>query len=264
MMKSELQNKLRTLADKYECASFCDQDPSQFLKHYKSVPDALVADTEAASFIAAMLAFGSRSQFIPKINEILQMADSSAGTISKWLADGRFKKDFPHGDKKFYRFYSDDDMQTFLAELAQIIKKSGSLGEHFRKEWEGAGGTPTSGATSTSSLSQIISSSFPKSRIVPKGKNSANKRIHMFLRWMVRQNSPVDLGIWSWYPQSQLLIPLDVHVMQQAVELGIIPPNATASNKTAHLLTDQMKQIFPNDPSRADYALFGLGISEKI
>ena len=47
MMKSELQNKLRTLADKYECASFCDQDPSQFLKHYKNVSDATVADTEA-------------------------------------------------------------------------------------------------------------------------------------------------------------------------------------------------------------------------
>ena len=227
MMKSELQDKLRTLADKYECPSFCDQDPSQFLQHYKSVPDALVADTEAASFIAAMLAFGSRSQFIPKINEILQMADSFSGTISKWLAGGRFKKDFPHGDKKFYRFYSYDDMQIFFEELAGIIKKSGSMGEYFRKEWEGAGSTPTSSAPQTDSLPQIISSSFPKSRIVPKGKNSANKRIHMFLRWMVRQNSPVDLGIWSWYPQSELLIPLDVHVMQQAIELGLIPENET-------------------------------------
>lgn len=260
-MKSELQDKLRTLADKYECPSFCDQDPSQFLQHYKSVPDALVADTEAASFIAAMLAFGSRSQFIPKINEILQMADSFSGTISKWLAGGRFKKDFPHGDKKFYRFYSYDDMQIFFEELAGIIKKSGSMGEYFRKEWEGAGSTPTSSAPQTDSLPQIISSSFPKSRIVPKGKNSANKRIHMFLRWMVRQNSPVDLGIWSWYPQSELLIPLDVHVMQQAIELGLIPENATASNKTARLLTEQMKPIFPGDPGRADYALFGLGVS---
>ena len=249
-MKLELQDKLRTLADKYECASFCDDDPSQFLQHYKNVSGAGIVDAEAASFLAAMLSFGSRSQFIPKINEILQMADSSLGTISKWLADGCYKKDFPHGEKKFYRFYSYDDMQTFFEELAGIIKKSGSLGEHFRKAWEG-----------DNSLPQIISSSFPKSRIVPKGKNSANKRIHMFLRWMVRQNSPVDLGIWSWYPQSELLIPLDVHVMQQAIELGLLPKNATASNKTARLLTEQMKQIFPGDPSRADYALFGLGVS---
>lgn len=249
-MKLELQDKLRTLADKYECTSFCDDDPSQFLQHYKNVSGAVVADAEAASFLAAMLSFGSRSQFIPKINEILQIADNKSGTISKWLADGCFKKDFPHGEKKFYRFYSYDDMQVFFEELAKIIKKSGSLGEHFRKAWEG-----------DNSLPQIISSSFPKSRIVPKGKNSANKRIHMFLRWMVRQNSPVDIGIWSWYPQSELLIPLDVHVMQQAIELGLIPENATASNKTARLLTEQMKQIFPGDPSRADYALFGLGVS---
>lgn len=252
-MKLEASKCLPALADKYEKADFCKGDPSQFLRHYEKVPKIQIADTELAAFIAAMLAFGSRAQFIPKIQSILQQADAQDGSISLWLSRGSYRKSFAHGDKKFYRFYSYDDMQTFFDELAEILKKAGSLGQYFQAEWEGQGKKDL--------LADIISLSFPKSRIVPKGRASANKRIHMFLRWMVRRNSPVDLGIWSWYPQSRLLLPLDVHVMQEAVKLGLLEPAATASRKTAMLLTKKMEEIFPGDPCRADYALFGLGVS---
>ncbi|MCR4743547.1 MAG: DUF2400 domain-containing protein, partial [Treponema sp.] len=112
-------------------------------------------------------------------------------------------------------------------------------------------------------LDKIISASFPKSKIVPKGKNSANKRIHMFLRWMVRQNSPVDLGIWSWYPQSSLIIPLDIHVMQESINLGLIAENSKATYKTAQKLTNTLSEIFPGDPCKGDYALFGYGVDKS-
>nr|MCR4579257.1 DUF2400 domain-containing protein [Treponema sp.] len=109
----------------------------------------------------------------------------------------------------------------------------------------------------------LISQAFPKSKIVPKGKNSANKRVHMFLRWMVRPNSSVDLGLWTWYNPENLLIPLDVHVMQEAISLGLLPAKATASRRTAQLLTAELSQVFPKDPVRGDFSLFGLGINEK-
>ena len=65
-ISSELTQKLIFLADKYEKPSFADADPSQFLRWY---PLNQKADVETASFIAAMLAFGNRSQFIPKIKD---------------------------------------------------------------------------------------------------------------------------------------------------------------------------------------------------
>ena len=74
-------------------------------------------------------------------------------------------------------------------------------------------------------LCDIISESFPKAKIVSKGKNSANKRINMFLRWMVRDNSAVDLGLWAWYSKEDLILPLDVHVMQESIKLGLLPEN---------------------------------------
>ena len=271
-ISDQLKVKLRELADRYEVASFTEEDPSQFLRWY--LPGAgrgTVADVEAASFIAAMLAFGNRKQFIPKIRGILETSDRSLGSISQWLKAGAYKKDFPHGEAKFYRFYSYDDMQTFFGELAEILNKAGSLGEYFRLREGGAtGGNPPvrKGSPQRSAgageglplLHEIISASFPKSAIVPKGRSSANKRIHMFLRWMVRQDSPVDLGLWKWADPARLLIPLDVHVMQEAVGLGLLPQGAAASRKTAELLTDAMQEVFPGDPCRGDFALFGLGV----
>ena len=262
----ELTQKLIFLADKYEKPSFADSDPCQFLKWY---PAKQKADVETAGFVAAMLAFGSRPQFIPKIREILTLADKSSSTeksgISQWIKTGQYRKDFRPADtqsqnctgdlsKKFYRFYSYNDIYVFFDELKTILNDSPTLGEYFEKKYNEQPDLP---------LAEIISASFPKSKIVPKGKTSANKRIHMYLRWMVRQNSAVDLGFWNWYPQSKLLIPLDVHVMQEAIKMGLLPENAAPSHKTDVILTECMNKVFPQDPCRADYSLFGLGVDNN-
>ena len=276
-MNEALKVKLRSLADCYEVSSFCDEDPSQFLRWYQPVAGrGTVEDVEVASFIASMLAFGNRKQFIPKIRQILETSDRSLGSVTEWLKAGAFKKDFQSGPAKFYRFYSYDDMQIFFGELADILKKAGSLGEFFRTKMEEGGDTggspvregserPRSGLKRGGDfplLHEIISQAFPKSAIVPKGRTSANKRIHMFMRWMVRRNSPVDLGFWDWANPASLLIPLDVHVMQEAAKLGLIPEGATASRKTAELLTSALAEVFPGDPCRGDFALFGLGVDK--
>lgn len=281
-ISDELKVKLRELADRYEVASFTEEDPSQFLRWYRPEEGrGTVADVEAASFIAAMLAFGNRKQFIPKIRQILETSDRSLGSVAEWLKQGKYVSDFPSGPVKFYRFYSYDDMQVFFGEMADILKTAGSLGEFIHKKYtecpviecgeaayrnhrrteECGFDTAFDKAYSTSgSLAEITSSSFPNSSIVPKGRNSANKRIHMFLRWMVRRNSPVDLGLWEWADPDSLLIPLDVHVMDEAAKLGLIPEGAAASRKTAELLTDKLRKVFPGDPCRGDFALFGLGV----
>ena len=261
-MTEELKSKLRQLAQKYETASFVDSDPSQFIRWYSRAED-----VEPACFIAAMLSFGSRTQFIPKIRRIFEIADKSGG-MENWLKSREFEKEFDENSPefakkgenlpKFYRFYSFSDMNSLFLELSEILKKHGNFGEFVKKIYENL----PSDKKTPGVLADIISQAFPKSKIVPKGKSSANKRIHMFLRWMVRQNSPVDIGLWSWYPLQNLLIPLDVHVMQEGVNLGLLPENAHADRKTALALTKQMAEVFPDDPSRADFALFGLGVSQ--
>ncbi len=92
------------------------------------------------------------------------------------------------------------------------------------------------------------------------GSKSANKRINMFLRWMVRKNSVVDFGLWNTINQKDLVIPLDTHVYQEALKLGLTTRNS-ADIKTAIEITSAMKEIWPYDPVRGDFALYGMGIN---
>ena len=85
----------------------------------------------------------------------------------------------------------------------------------------------------------------------------------MFLRWMVRDGSPVDLGLWSdILDRRTLIMPLDTHVVQESLRMGLLK-SRTASMGTARRLTDAMLEIFPNDPLKGDFALFGLGVDEE-
>lgn len=257
-MNSNLKQQLAYLAKKYETASFCDSDPSQFLRRYKNP-----VKIEAASFVAAMLSFGSRNQFIPKIESLLQLTYDNSDALFAFEV-------FPSGSKKFYRFYSYDDIRILLLEMNDIISKYGSLGQFVQQMLENGqkatdvrksnGNCESTGVNPGFLLSRIICGAFPKSKIVPKGKTCANKRIFMFLRWMVRTDSPVDSGLWTWFSKKDLIMPLDVHVMEESKKLGLLPQNCTANIKSALFLTEKMKEIWPNDPLCGDFALFGLGV----
>jgi uncharacterized protein (TIGR02757 family) len=95
-------------------------------------------------------------------------------------------------------------------------------------------------------------------------KNSAAKRINMFLRWMVRNDGAgVDLGIWKSIKPSQLSCPLDVHSGNVARKLGLL--NRTQNDAKALAKLDaNLRKLDPIDPVKYDFALFGLGVFEKF
>ena len=84
----------------------------------------------------------------------------------------------------------------------------------------------------------------------------------MFLRWMVRSGSPVDLGLWSdFIDRRTLIIPMDTHVVQEANALGLLNGKC-ASMSAARRLTARLAQVFPDDPMKGDFALFGYGVNK--
>ena len=197
--------------------------------------------------------------------------------FARWLLDGGHNKFFAKSQKKFYRFFSYADMNVLCGRLAEIVRQSGSLGTAVRAAYEAAplGLTKNYGKTKRSAahlglaavprelrLVSALISLFPGVKCVSQNPKGACKKLHMFLRWMVRQGSPVDLGLWKWASAADLLIPLDTHVLQESARLGLIAESAPASAKTAIELTQKMAQVFAGDPARADYALFGLGVDK--
>ena len=83
------------------------------------------------------------------------------------------------------------------------------------------------------------------------------------MRWMVRDGSPVDLGLWSdIIDRRSLIMPMDTHVVQQSMRLGLLS-SSSASMSSALRLTSAMSQVFPDDPLKGDFALFGYGVNNK-
>lgn len=94
-------------------------------------------------------------------------------------------------------------------------------------------------------------------------KNSAAKRINMFLRWMVRKDANhVDFGIWDQLSSSQLSCPLDVHSGNVARKLGLLKRKQNDAKALLELDTN-LRKLDPVDPVKYDFALFGLGVFEK-
>lgn len=255
---------LLELADKYETADFLHKDPSRFMHLYKASP----ADAEVVAFLSANLAFGRREQILSHIEFILSLIKQSDLSPCSWIKQGAYEKDFPLTDKSFYRMFTYADMNKFFSGIKQILNQSASLGEFYKAAWQNASGAAQNDrAGSKLYLHQVIAETFPvKTALVGCSKGGAAKKLNMFLRWMVRDNSPVDLGLWShWYKKSDLLMPMDTHVIHQSVEFGFLPETASgalpsASIKNAVRLTDCMKEFFGDDPVRGDFALFGLGV----
>lgn len=98
------------------------------------------------------------------------------------------------------------------------------------------------------------------SAFVTSWLSSSCKRLNMFLRWMIRRG-PVDFGLWNVDPIN-LIIPLDTHVIKSELRLGLIK-RRTPDMQTALQLTNTLKEVFPNDPVKGDFALLGSDIKRK-
>lgn len=257
IISSALKNKLIKLADRYETKDFLKEDPSQFLYYYKKPQD-----IELCAFIASLLSFGNRKQFIPKIKFIMEEADTSGG-IYLWLKDHCFEKSFsPANNEKFYRFYSYKDMYYLFAKLSEILYVEKSLGIFLSNKYNDK--LNYNENENKINLIDVIAEIFEDCQIVPSTKTSAKKRLCMFLRWMVRDNSPVDIGLWPWFSKEELLIPLDVHVLEESKKLGLLPEKAGATRKVAEQLSEIAREIFDGDPCRLDFALFGIGVDKSL
>ncbi len=95
-------------------------------------------------------------------------------------------------------------------------------------------------------------------------KNSAAKRLMMFLRWMVRRDKRgVDLGLWQKLPAGKLSIPLDVHTGNISRQLQLLSRKQN-DWKAVEELDAVIRQFDAEDPAKYDFALFGLGVSGAL
>lgn len=257
-METKLIEHLKSLAEKYERKEFLVGDPSWFMHQVKGD-----TNRELLAFIASAISYGSRKQFLPKIQNIL---DACNGDTYEWIVSGKYKTFLPENDDCFYRLYTNRTFKQFLSALAEMVNEYGSIKNYLIANMNETIETArTHDKIEAIEAIRLITEWFANHNsigVIPKDTTSSCKRVCMFLRWMVRTDSPVDLGIWSdIIDKTTLIMPMDTHVIQEANKFGLLK-GKTTSMSSARKLTDKLKEIFPHDPLKGDFALFGLGVEE--
>jgi uncharacterized protein (TIGR02757 family) len=162
-----------------------------------------------------------------------------------------------------HRTFNQDDLVYFIKALRHIYLNKGGLEPVFARS---ATEFSTQGAISNF-REEFFALTHPgrtSKHVSDPGNGSAAKRLNMFLRWMVRDdNCGVDFGIWKSILPQQLSCPLDVHSGNVARKLGLLTRSQNDS-KALTELDSNLRKMDRNDPVKYDFALFGLGVSEKF
>ena len=163
-----------------------------------------------------------------------------------------------------HRTFFERDLLYFCKGFRACYAKYGSLENLF----SAAAGTPTEaeGRGSPLDIWEGISlfrevmaranGGMYTKHIANPAAGSACKRLHLALRWLVRREGPVDLGLWKGISPASLFIPLDLHVGRTARYLGLLERRAN-DKKAVLTLTEKLRAFCPEDPVKYDLALFG-------
>lgn len=248
----ELKDLLENKFNLYNSTNFIIEDPISIPHAYNQKED-----IEIISFLISIISWGNRKSIIKSGNKLREILGSSPIDFIMRFKEKDLKKiDFVH--RTFNKF----DLIYFLKSLKNIYENHDGLENVFSKNLN-----DEFMYNNISNFRKIFFSLYHEKRtekhISNPKKNSACKRINMFLRWMVRNDGVVDFGIWKKIKPSMLSCPLDVHTANIGRKLNLISRKQN-DLKTVLELDQKLRLFDKNDPVKYDYALFGMGVYEKF
>jgi uncharacterized protein (TIGR02757 family) len=249
----KLKSFLDDLVVNIEQPDYINDDPVQFMHAFEDKND-----KELAGFFAATMAWGRRDIVNAKVEDLLQRMDYKPYEFIQNYSDSdaHVFEGFKH------RTFKPIDVHWLTKTLQSILLKFRT----FERFWDFCA---EQAKVQKRELIAVFHDQFfalhpeipqrVRKHVSNPEKNSSAKRLYMYLRWVIRKNSPVDPGTMSFISPSELKIPLDVHVARQARKLGLLSRKQN-DWKAVLELTKKMKILDPEDPAKYDYALFGIGV----
>ncbi len=244
MSDKNMKNLLDSFYMKYNKKEFISPDPLEFVYKY---PD----DMEISGFIASCFALGRVNSIISIVDSILKRMPN----LAKYILSHTYKDFFLLFKGFTYRFFTVEHLASLLSGISIILKDWGTLENLFcavRKN-------------SVIEMQKIFIKKLKSAcgnntglLLADPEKGSACKRLNLFLRWMVRNDS-VDPGAWKQLNPDMLLIPLDTHMLKISRILGFTN-RKNADLKAVLEVTEEFKKIVPEDPVCYDFSLTRMGI----
>lgn len=231
-MQNELKARLQSWAEIYNSAEYFKEDPIAFPTRFAGMMRsgrASLKDVEISAVFAAHFAWGRRAMIVRDCGRLFDEMD--------WKPyDYVMRGEYRDTADSIHRTVKWCEVAGICERLKSIYEVCGSL-EHFSRD-------------------EIRTKVYGQKEDL----KAPNKKINMMRRWMVRRDGKVDLGLWKDTDPAGLLIPLDVHVHDVATELGITV-RKQKDIATVKEITDFFQEIFPGDPCKGDFSLFGYGVT---
>lgn len=249
----DLKDFLNQKVEQYNTPDFISDDPI-CIPHSFS----LKQDIEIMGFFASIFAWGQRKTIINKCKDLAHRMDNSPYNFITTHQESDLKSllEFKH------RTFNDTDLLYCIHFMRQHYAKYNSLEDAFVSKQN---------MSAEEALNHFESYFFSlpdaphrtRKHIPSPHRQSACKRLNMYLRWMVRNDDKgVDFGLWKRLKPKDLICPLDLHVERTAHMLGLLQRDK-ADWRAAIELTENLKLLDTNDPAKYDFALFGISIEEK-
>lgn len=246
----EIVRFLEALYARFNRRQMVHPDPLEFLYGYWDP-----RDRELVGLVAAALAYGRVAQILKSVGDILaRLGPRPRQTVME--VESSDLENLMGGFR--HRFTTGMELAGLLKGAARIIREHGSLGDclsyHLRP------GDCTILPALCAWIAELDSASLgiASKVLASPSRGSSCKRLHLYLRWMVRRDQ-VDPGGWDGISPSLLVVPLDVHMHRVGVTLGFTQ-RKQADLLTAMEITDGFRSICFEDPVKYDFVLTRPGI----
>ena len=254
LSKEEIISFLNYKSNQYNNIKFIETDPIQ-IPHLFNKKE----DVEISGFLTSTISWGNRKSIIKSAEKLIELLDHSP---YDFILNHK-KRDLDTLKPFVHRTFNGIDLIQFVKSLKHIYKNYNGLEEIFRNNIK-----DDSLQYAIHKMKKIFfeipHTNRTKKHISDPMRGSAAKRINMFLRWMVRDDTRgVDFGIWKSISPRYLSCPLDVHTGNVARKLGLIQRKQN-DHKAVMELDKKLREFDLIDPVKYDFALFGLGVFEKF
>ena len=233
-MEESLIQTLIGWAEEYNDPKYFQEDPIIFPTRFAQMHGegkASVADVEIAALLASHLAWGRRAMIVRDCDRMFEEMDWRP---FDYVMNGEYRDE----NTSLHRTIKWSEFAGICTRLRSLYESRDSI----------------EGLTDMEIRCKVFGQK--------EDRKAPNKKISMMRRWLVRDDGKVDLGVWKNSDKTRLILPLDVHVYDQATALGLTG-RRQKDIVTAQEITDAFKGIWPEDPCKGDFALFGYGVTHK-
>ena len=250
-----LREPLERLYREFDYGARVGRDALQFPLRYTEP-----RDRELVSLLTACLAYGRVDLFGRELDKVLRVMGPSP---ARFVADFDPARDARAFDGFRYRFNRPRDLVAFCLAAREILARYGTLEKCF------AAGDPDAQGPIGPALERFARAFLDADlrEVFPRGQRSRGyrhlfplpsvggpcKRLHLFLRWMVRREPP-DFGLWTSISPARLLMPVDTHVENISRAIGLTRRRSRTWTMAVEI-TARLAVIDPADPVKYDFAL---------